>query len=232
MASYSGPKSTTNNLVFHLDSGNEKSYPGSGTVWRDLSGRENNGSLVNGVIFSRNNLGYMSFNGSNLVSVGSPTGYLTNLGTLMCWIYPNSSNSNTFFQQYSNDLNRMSLTHGSNAVSVYSGYSTTNLSFASAASSVPASRWTHIGYTFDFSGNSFSLYVNGNLSSTVVDTDVPDIGTTGEITLGCAKDFDIAAPHYFNFYNGRIANFISHNIVLSGDEILQNFDATKGRFGF
>ena len=35
-------------LVLHLDAANKKSYPGSGTVWSDLSGNDRNGTLLNG----------------------------------------------------------------------------------------------------------------------------------------------------------------------------------------
>jgi hypothetical protein len=36
-------------LVLHLDAANKKSYPGTGTTWKDLNGNGNNGTLINGV---------------------------------------------------------------------------------------------------------------------------------------------------------------------------------------
>lgn len=50
-------------LVLHLDAANRKSYPGSGTVWNDLTSVRNNGSLINGVSYSSNNNGGMIFDG-------------------------------------------------------------------------------------------------------------------------------------------------------------------------
>ena len=38
MAGNSGPKIVTDGLIFKLDASNNKSYPGSGTTWTDLSG--------------------------------------------------------------------------------------------------------------------------------------------------------------------------------------------------
>lgn len=50
-------------LKLWLDAGNTLNYPGSGTVWNDLSGNGNNGTLVNGVAFNSANGGVMSFDG-------------------------------------------------------------------------------------------------------------------------------------------------------------------------
>jgi hypothetical protein len=41
------PKIATDGLVLCLDAANQKSYPGSGTVWGDLSGNGNDGDIVN-----------------------------------------------------------------------------------------------------------------------------------------------------------------------------------------
>jgi hypothetical protein len=49
------PNIVSNGLVLHLDAGNSTSYPGSGTTWFDLSGRGNNGTLVNGVGYNSGN---------------------------------------------------------------------------------------------------------------------------------------------------------------------------------
>ena len=41
MAVFSGPEIVNNGLVLHLDAGNSRSYPGTGTAWIDLSGNGN-----------------------------------------------------------------------------------------------------------------------------------------------------------------------------------------------
>ena len=52
MAIFGGPNVIDNGLVLSLDAGNVKSYPGSGTIWYDKSGNNNNGTLTNGPTFS------------------------------------------------------------------------------------------------------------------------------------------------------------------------------------
>jgi hypothetical protein len=46
------PSAVTSGLVLALDAGNTKSYPNTGTVWTDLSGNGNTGTLTNGPTFN------------------------------------------------------------------------------------------------------------------------------------------------------------------------------------
>ena len=61
----SNQKIVTNGLVLHLDAAQRRSYSGSGTVWTDLSGNGNNGTLTNGPTFNSANGGSIQFDGSN-----------------------------------------------------------------------------------------------------------------------------------------------------------------------
>jgi len=72
--SYS-PKIATDGLVLCLDAANNRSYPGSGTAWTDLSRGGNNGALTNGPTFNSANGGSIVFDGTNdYVQVTSPFG--------------------------------------------------------------------------------------------------------------------------------------------------------------
>ena len=52
-------------LVLNLDAGASTSYPGSGTIWGDLSGIRNTGTLTNGPTYSSANGGSIVFDGVN-----------------------------------------------------------------------------------------------------------------------------------------------------------------------
>ena len=39
MGAFGGPDIITDGLVLALDAGSERSYPGTGTTWKDLSGK-------------------------------------------------------------------------------------------------------------------------------------------------------------------------------------------------
>jgi uncharacterized delta-60 repeat protein len=65
LAIFYNPRTITDGLVLCLDAANPKSYPGSGTTWFDLIRQNNNGSLTNGVGFDQENLGSLTFDGTN-----------------------------------------------------------------------------------------------------------------------------------------------------------------------
>ena len=71
MSVIGGPNIVEDGLVLSLDAANTKSYPGSGTVWSDLSGNSNNGTLTNGPTFDSGNKGSIVFDGiDDSISVG------------------------------------------------------------------------------------------------------------------------------------------------------------------
>ena len=72
-----GPNVVNSGLVLYLDAANNKSYPGSGTAWTDLSNSGNNITLTNGPTFSSTNNGNISFDGVNDYA----DFYAPNLGT-------------------------------------------------------------------------------------------------------------------------------------------------------
>ena len=101
----------TSGLILNLDAGNASSYPGTGTTWTDLSGNNNNGTLVNGVGYSSSNGGIMTFDGVNdFVNCGnSSTFNQTNALTLSTWVKINSlSSTNTLIGKQWCNLNQYS----------------------------------------------------------------------------------------------------------------------------
>ena len=63
MAFSFSPRIVTDGLVLYLDAANQRSYPGSGTTWSDISRGGNNGTLVNGPTFDPGNGGSIVFDG-------------------------------------------------------------------------------------------------------------------------------------------------------------------------
>ena len=56
-----GPRIVTDGLILSLDAADKNSYPGSGTVWTDLSGNNNTFELYNAASYSNNGNGSISF---------------------------------------------------------------------------------------------------------------------------------------------------------------------------
>ena len=96
MATYYNPKIITDNLVFCVDAANTKSYSGSGTDWKDLSGKGNNGTLVGGTGYSSDNGGCLIFDGTDdkvTMSAGSDFAYGTGDFTVEIWFNVTGPNS-------------------------------------------------------------------------------------------------------------------------------------------
>jgi len=69
---------TGNNALLYLDANKTASYPGSGTVWYDISGNANHTTSTTGTTFTNNQEGkYFDFNGTNGVFVTSAAKYNT-----------------------------------------------------------------------------------------------------------------------------------------------------------
>jgi len=94
MAFNYSPKIVTSGLVLYLDAANTKSYPTTGTTCNDISGRGNNGTLVNGVSFVTNNGGAFSLDGTNdrIDVPRTLNGFTHNIHwdinwSIECWMY-------------------------------------------------------------------------------------------------------------------------------------------------
>jgi hypothetical protein len=222
---FTGPNIVKNGLVLWLDAANTKSYPGSGTIWRDLSGN-NNGNLNNGPTFTSANNGGIVFDGvDDFVSLSNPT--FTNQMTAEIFIRVDTSNIiGSTVASYV--LGRESAYR---MLATPTGFSwvcaTTNNGWYTAGTAIgiemPINNiWNHFVGTYD--GTKNSLYVNGSLAVT-----------------GSAISGNILASSNLQLMNSAAANVVDckgtlaisrlYNLALSAQEVLQNYNATKARYG-
>ena len=211
------PGVVSDGLVLALDAGNPKSYPGSGTTWTDLSGNGNTGTLVNGVGYNSANGGSLSFDGVN----DYVSNTMTNPGSMPItfdfWINSNSSTPVGIFDTAPGKVNVLRNYPGGN-VEWWNSSPTVSLG-------ISASTWTNITIRYRFSTTRIiDYYRNGILiSSTAGDTNTSYAWTSlvfGNINGGSA-----------GWYAGKISIIKIYNRALTQQEIAQNFNALRGRFG-
>jgi len=232
------PKIVTDGLVLCLDAGSPKSYSGSGTTWVDRSGNGNNGTLVNGVSAVG---GAMVFDGVNdYVTVPSNNYINSNDFTISLWMYFDNISS-TFTNYAFLDKNVYNTSGISMAIGTGGSvsnrllsvrYSTT--SSIAVASNIPFSEsllsfnnWHNIVVIFYYSAplSQYQLHIDKSLvgtSSSVSGTFVPN-----STTLSIGK----TGPGNGVYHKGKISSYQIYNRALSPEEILQNYNATKSRFG-
>jgi len=231
MAFIHSPKIVIDNMVLYLDTANRRSYPRSGTVWYDLTGNKYNGTLVGGPTFSDTNGGSLVFNGTNNIDLPS-LGTFSRTSTLSIetWVYPTSnpstqrsivtqySNSNIFDCGISSDSNRYFyayVSRGNQAADIV--YDTTPYSI---------NNWYSITGIYD--GSFVSLYVNGIYKArTAYSAALTSV--VGNQVWYIGKLRQVSTNYYY--WNGNISNTRIYNRTLSPQEILQNFNATRSRYG-
>jgi hypothetical protein len=225
MSYANGPKIVTDGLVLCLDAGNSKSYGGSGTVWNDLSGNNNNGTLTNGPTFDSNNRGNIVFDGVNDF-VQLSTTITLNTGTFIVWLKRNGNqgqydgimisrggsggNVTGINLQASNQIG-YHWNDNSNTWSWQNGLVAPDSNWCMAAISVSATSAT--AYLCKNDGISFA---NNNVSHS----------STAMANIQIGQDNFSGT----RFYAGNISQTYIYNRSLSSQEIEQNFNATKGRF--
>jgi hypothetical protein len=219
-------------LVLDLDAAKRDSYPGSGTSWRDIAGGVVIGSLVNGPTFDPNNGGSIVFDGVNdSVTLGSFAGnFISNpslnngIISFSCWVFVSSSSSYYIISSGAQTVSTgvaFSYQNGNPFVSVKGQDFTATINISTL--DFPLNNW--INFTFVANGSSLVTYKNGVLlqstnyvSATLSDADslltIARPNNTLSFTLG-----------------GKVAIVSFYNKALSSTEVLQNYNATKGRFG-
>jgi hypothetical protein len=230
MALSHSPQIVRDGLVLYLDAANIKSYPGSGTIAFDLSNKNNNGTLINGVGYDNANLGSLVFDGINDY-VQTPTSIgadLTGNFTFGVWAI-RLGNSTTAIGGLVGNLWHTSFTGASiyflnnnTSVVVQTADGTTRTSYTLTN---PVSNLNWANYVLINNAGMVSVYVNGIL----IDSRVRNISpsSTRPITIGRW------AGSYLSEYvlNGKISNTQVYNKALTEAEVKQNFEALRGRYG-
>ena len=220
MAVQYNPGIVTDGLVLCLDAANLKSYPGTGTAWTNISGSGNNGILTNGPSYSTTRGGMISFDGGNDYVA---TSFNTALGdfTVCCWFQKTgavASYERIVDKSYINGfwIGRES----SNANRWGGGVRESNAPYGRYIT-LTDGQWHFIvsrrqGTTHTIFGDGLTGFTSGTVSNTTLNTTNLELGR---------------AIEGGNPILGNIAVLNVYNRALSNEEILQNFNALRGRFG-
>jgi hypothetical protein len=211
-------------LVMYLDAANSKSYPGSGTTITDLSRNGNNGTLTNGPTFSNTNGGTIVFDGTNdhiLMADNNAFDFGTGDFAVEIWVYFNTlSGAPTLFlfrTYYTGNNGFLFYITAAGALSVY-----TTGTFSEGVASVGINRWQHLVFT-RISGTSY-LYNNTVLRDSRAFTF--NISVNNSVVIGYDTQYNNDP------LNGRVGSArIYSGKGLTASQVLQNYNATKKRFG-
>jgi hypothetical protein len=226
MGVYGGPDIVTDGLVLALDAGSKKSYAGSGTTWTDLSGNGNNVTLTNGPSFNTNDGGSVVFDGTNdYARNDTPTLPTGNVSITICaWIYVISGYSNSWqgIAGWGNTaLGQGALLDMNQGRLAFSTWGFPNSHDLISNYNVPLNTWKYV--VGSISNRNIKLYAD---STNVLDSSITSTPSVASTQLRLAT---IDYPG--RLLNVRISSVQIYDRVLSQQEVLQNYNATKSRFG-
>jgi len=215
----------TRGLVLYLDAGNTNSYSGSGTTWTDLSGQSNTGTINNGPTYSSSNRGYLDFDGTDdyVSSTSNSSTDLTGNMSCECWFKLDATAADWVRPMGKGDINNRTyglwyLTSGPYFLYQRYGSSTINVL---VTQTVSTGVWYHMAGTSE--GTTHKLYLNGSEIGS---------GTNASSTFySSTQGFRVGGADFHALHNGPIASVKLYNRALSADEVKQNFNAQRSRFG-
>jgi hypothetical protein len=194
------------------------------TNWYDLSGNGRTGTLINSPTYNSSNKGSLVFNGTNnYISCGNFGTFYPN-GTISLWINAAvmANYNNPFSTHASNAGIRFEENAAGNFAVVVGNDAATFTAHTYFASGMAINTWYNIVLVWNVSGNNVIGYLNGtqvfNEAQTYWATTMPTV------TIGAW-----ASP--IRYWNGSISNVAMYNTALTSDQVKQNFNATRGRYG-
>lgn len=209
----------TDNLLLYLDASNASSYPGSGNIWYDLQPPTNNLTLYNNPVFTSAAPSYFTFNGTNQYGGGSGNVVPSTAYTKCVWFYLNATADNNLV---SSDTGGHFM-YFAGTSTLYCGHANwPNYAAFPSSTSFSNGQWYFVVLTFNTT-DGMKLYVNGTLNNTYTANKTAH-GGNGSTNIAC---FGLGG----NLLNGRIAQVMTYDKALTSQEVLQNYNSQKSRFG-
>ena len=224
------PSIVTSGLVVYLDAGNTKSYPGSGTVWSDISRNGVNANLTGSPLFTTTALGGLTFSTDptwaaggyadipHSVSIANITTFTLSFGIFSTGTQ--SSNGASVFHKGNESTTGFICEPINDSIRINYGNGS---SWFWETITTPLTHNTPAIYDIVYNGTQLKIYKNGvELSSNTV---VIAWDNTNVIRIGRRRG------HLQHYLYGTIFFEKFYNRVLTPEEILENFNAARGRYG-
>jgi len=212
----------TNGLVLNVDAGFTPSYPTAGTTWYDVSSSGNNGTLTNGPTFNSANSGSIVFDGvddyATLSSYPVPDNFSYSIWVKVNGDGPQGARGIVI----SNGSNYIDINFGNRILfSLILSNGSQNLIMSTNGVIASVGVWAH--YAATYNRQQAKLYFNGS-----------EVGSSNYTLAPYNYDPNFSLGRYdggsYNL-NGNISNVQMYNRALTAAEVLQNYNATKSRFG-
>jgi hypothetical protein len=217
------PNIVTNGLVFYSNAGLIMSYPRTNSVWYDISGNTNNGTLTNGPTFDSTSRSIVFDGTDDYVNCGNGSSLnILRTVTMELWF-----KVSTFGSPWTNIFGKMNAdgdvsTRCYSAFINSSGYvhfTTADINgqnYLDSTSFISTGVWYHWVGLIDRNTGVLKHYVNGVLNATGAANTTDIVTNSDPLRIGYQGN-------YYQKYNGNVSFARLYNRVLSESEILQNY---------
>jgi hypothetical protein len=231
----------TTNLLVNLDAGNIVSYPGSGSIWYDLSGNNNHFTLYNGVGYSLDNGGCLTFDGSNDYVRSTNTLNLTSYDYIAVEVfYKCDSTSGAMLFEHTSDWNSNIGGFGL-ATNVDGNNQLTNCNHTNHNTQVARNYLVSNNSNWNNNLNLYSKISDSTGRLTYVNGGLVSFTSVGGYPTGTATSTNGSFPNAVfyigsrggssSFFNGRISSIKIYGFKINGSQVQQNFNTYRSRFG-
>jgi hypothetical protein len=242
MAFNYSPKIVTDGLVLYLDAANSRSYVSGSTVWNDLSRSGVNGTLINGPTFNSANGGYITCDGVNdyIEVLDNPSlDFGSGSFTVEYWFrklatttgFDNIWGPNKWNTGGQPGTNEWALTIGNGITgnnnryefAIQSGSTTYDIA---SSDQLLLNTWYQLVGQRD--GATLKTYLNGDLKLNSTPSGMTTLTSVNNVGRNLRINNSAVNSLYTNADNAIVRIY---SRALSSQEILQNYNATKTRFG-
>lgn len=199
------PNLVKSGLILDLDANNLDSYPGSGTIWYDMSGMNANATIGNFPTFTNNNFSYFQFNGTS--------NYMDSVNITQEY-------RDLFVVLWSQQINGLEM--------LFSGYGGVDKSlrlatdvFRSSAGGTDANDWNYLNDTDMFGDGVFGSSVTCSGGWHIIRS------YRSNDSFGTSFRYSISSTFLSRYFTGKLAYVCCYNRKLTQTEVLQNYKSLK-----
>jgi len=216
----------TDSLIFRVDAGDSSSYPGTGTTWTDVI-NGNNGTILNGAAYNSAEGGYFEFDAvDDQIDFGQPAILESYPLSIDVWFYSSNNNSGIITKgrtRGSSSQRDFDITgNGTNLSFLVSTGSSYTINTGAAYPTLNA--WHHLSVSWDGTtgANGAKMYLDGALFAQA---------TPSSTSFATSHDIFVGGNRAGFMMNGRVSTIKMYSKALSAAEALQNYNASKARYG-
>lgn len=223
-------------LVSYLDFGESESYPMTGSIVKDLSAQSGNGTIAGGSTFSPLNGSYLDFNGTNTritpvgTSTSGPSGTFFNQSsfTIQSWVWFDSLTGDRALCGQGQGTNNQGLHVIARSSKILFAFFNNDLT---CNTTLVTNRWYNVACIYSRNpGFNKRVYLNGVLDGNANGNQYTSPTTNNNFNIGRIS-WTSGTTFTGAYLDGRIGQFLIYGKQLSESEVMQNFNASKNRFG-